>query len=103
MQGMTRSALSGIGMVLAAAVAVVSVLLLWGAAIEPRLILDQGEERAMIPNLPPEWEGAEVAVIGDFQIGMWLDNVGMVRRAVAEIAKRRPALALITGDFVYGP
>jgi uncharacterized protein len=92
-----------VGILLATLVAILSAVLLWGVAIEPRLILAQRVERAEIPNLPPDWEGAEVAVVGDFQVGMWLDNVGMVRQAVSEIVERRPALALITGDFVYGP
>ena len=95
--------LKAIGIVLAIVVAVLALLLTWGVAIEPRLILDQGEEAGVIPNLPPDWEGAEVAVLGDFQIGMWLDNVGMVERAVRAIIERRPALVLLTGDVVYGP
>lgn len=76
-------------------------LLFWGVAVEPRLLLDTEEEVASIPNLPPAWEGQEVALIGDFQIGMWWDNPGMVARAVQETVERRPSIVLIAGDLVY--
>ncbi len=77
--------------------------LVWGVAIEPRLILDVREEAAVIPHLPPAWDGAEVAVIADLQLGLWLDNEGMARRAVSEILQRRPALVLLAGDFIHHP
>ncbi len=77
-------------------------LLVWGVGIEPRLI-DVEKEVAVIPRLPPEWHGRQVAVISDFQIGMWLGNTGTIRRIVARLVDARPALVLITGDFVYHP
>jgi uncharacterized protein len=95
--------LKAAGVAFAVLVALASALIIWGAAIEPRLILDERSETAPIPGLPPAWEGKEIALVGDFQIGMWLDNAGMVEHAVTEIASRRPALVLLTGDFVYGP
>ena len=55
------------------------------------------------PHLPPAWEGAEVAVLSDLQVGGWLDNEGMARRAVHELSQRRPALVLLAGDFIDHP
>ena len=86
-----------------AAVGLVAVVLVWGVTIEPRLILDTPEVTASVPNLPQEWEGRRVVLVGDLQIGMWWDNSRMVARAVEEAIEERPALALIAGDFVYEP
>ncbi len=84
-------------------VALILAALAWGVLIEPRLIFDEEEEVAIIPGLPRAWEGVRVALIANRQIGTWLDNDGMVRRIVGEIVEERPAVALITGDFVYEP
>lgn len=78
-------------------------LLFWGVAIEPRLIMDTEEEVATIPDLPKSWEGQRVGLIADMQIGMWLANTDMVEHMVSELIEERPALALIAGDFVYKP
>lgn len=86
-----------------AALAIILILLLvWGTLIEPHLI-DRREEIAAIPDLPPAWEGRRIAVVADFQVGMWLANTGTARRAVDEIVKERPSAALIAGDFLYHP
>ncbi len=77
-------------------------LLVWGVAIEPRLI-DREEEVAAVPGLPAAWEGQRVALIADLQVGMWLANTGTVRRIVAQLVEERPALVLIAGDFIYQP
>jgi hypothetical protein len=84
------------------ALLMLGLLLFWGVAIEPRLI-DRREEVAAIPNLPPTWEGRRVALIADFQVGMWLANTGTVRRIVGQLVEERPALVLIAGDFIYTP
>lgn len=81
---------------------VLSVLLLWGAGIEPRLI-DEERETALVPGLPIEWEGARVALIADLQVGMWLANTDTVRRIVERVIDERPAAILIAGDFLYHP
>lgn len=83
-------------------VLVVASLFVWGL-IEPRVILDERRERAPIPGLPATWAGAEIAVLGDFQIGIWLANEEMARQAVARVVERRPAAVLLTGDFLYKP
>lgn len=89
--------------ILLALLGVVVLLLVYGVAIEPRLILDVEEEVARVPNLPAEWEGQRIAVIADLQVGMWLDNTGMMRRAVREAIELRPAAVLLAGDFIYTP
>lgn len=81
----------------------VAVLLVWGAAVEPRFLLEVKETEAAVPALPEDWDGGRVALIGDLQIGMWLDNPGMSRRVVREILRARPDLVLIAGDFVHRP
>lgn len=81
---------------------IVLLLLIWGVGIEPRLV-DYKEETAVIPNLPPEWEGKRVALVADMQIGMWLGNEDTVRKIVNRIVKQRPAAVLVAGDFVYKP
>ena len=77
-------------------------LVLWGW-IEPRFILDERQEKASIPGLPAQWEGQRIAVLADFQIGMWLANEGMVERALARVREEQPAALLIAGDFVFSP
>jgi predicted MPP superfamily phosphohydrolase len=81
---------------------VLLILLIWGVAIEPRLV-DYKEETAVIPNLPAAWEGKRVALIADLQIGMWLGNEDTVKKIVSRIIEERPASVLIAGDFVYKP
>ena len=79
-----------------------SLLLAWGVAIEPYLI-DREEEVALIPGLPASWQGKRVALIADFQVGMWMDNTPTIRRIVKQLVEERPAFILIAGDFVYKP
>ena len=78
-------------------------LLVYGVFIEPRLLLDDEAFEAELPYLPAGWDGKTVALIADFQIGMWLDNPGMAREAVDDAIDDRVSLALIAGDFVYRP
>ena len=86
-----------------ALLAVVVFLLVWGSLIEPRFLLDVQSYEAEVPNLPPAWEGRTVALLADLQIGMWMDNTGMVADVVEEALEASPALVLIAGDFVYKP
>lgn len=69
---------------------VVLVMLGWGVAVEPRLILDERSFEVVRPDLPSALDGARVAVIADFQIGMWLANRAMVRRTVQKVVELRP-------------
>lgn len=75
-------------------------LLFWGVVVEPYRI-DEQHETAVLPRLPAAWEGREVAVIADLQIGMWAANTGTVERIVRRLVERRPAAVLIAGDFAY--
>ena len=77
-----------------------SALLAWGLLIEPRLI-DVEREVGMLPNLPPAWEGRELALIADLQVGMWGANTGTARRIVQRIVDDPPAAVLVAGDFLY--
>lgn len=76
------------------------ILLVWGL-IEPYFI-DEEPQVAEIPNLPPSWEGKRIAVMADWQVGMWLDNTATIDRIVEELIEERPAAVLIAGDFIYG-
>ena len=75
-------------------------LTIYSAGIEPRFVV-RNDETAMIPNLPPAWEGKEIAVFADAQVGMWWANTDAVRRAVNKVVAARPAVLLLAGDFVY--
>ncbi|WP_409252870.1 metallophosphoesterase [Bacillus sp. SCS-153A] len=79
----------------------IAALLIWGF-IEP-YIIDVEREEAVIPNLPQDWEGEEIAVIGDFQVGMWMDNNSVIPRIVDKIIEEDPKAVLILGDYVYHP
>lgn len=83
-------------------VVLLGLLLVWGTAIEPRLV-DTEEYAVSIANLPAAWDGQRIAVVADFQVGMWLANTDTIRRLVADLIAERPALVIIAGDFVYGP
>lgn len=76
-------------------------LLVW-AVIEP-YYLDKDIVVAEIPSLPPSWQGKQIAVVADFQIGMWMANTRTAEQAIAQIVADRPAAAFIAGDFVYKP
>ena len=84
------------------ALLVLCALVLWGL-IEPRIILDEKQEEATIPGLPAQWQGQRIAVLADFQIGMWFANEGMVERALARVTEERPAALFIIGDFLFSP
>jgi predicted MPP superfamily phosphohydrolase len=81
-------------------VKVLAALVVYGVAIEPRFVV-RDNQRAPIPNLPAEWEGKQVAVFADLQVGMWWANKDAARRLVRQVVRIHPALVLIAGDFVY--
>ena len=72
----------------------------YATAVEPRFVV-RNDEHAVIPNLPAAWEGKQVAVFADMQVGMWWANSDAVRRAVRKVVAIHPAFVLIAGDFVY--
>lgn len=75
-------------------------LLVWGMLIEPRL-LDVEQEAAAIPQLSRNWEGRQIALLADWQVGMRLANTGTMREATERVVQLRPAAVLLAGDFVY--
>lgn len=79
----------------------IALLATW-SFIEPR-VLNTETETAVISNLPTSWQGKQIGQISDFQIGLWGDNRATVRRSVAKLVEAKPAVALISGDFIYHP
>lgn len=79
--------------------ALLVLLLIWGL-VEPYFVKVK-EEEAAIPNLPASWEDKEIAVIGDFQIGMWMDNDSTVEQMAEELVEMDPSAVLFLGDYVY--
>lgn len=75
-------------------------LTVYSTAVEPRFVV-RNDEVASIPNLPAAWEGKQVAVFADLQVGMWLANLDAARRLVRRVVDLRPAFVLVPGDFVY--
>ncbi|MBY6204244.1 metallophosphoesterase [Halomonas denitrificans] len=101
--GRRRSILKGIGLSTGGLVVLTLCgLVAWGVIIEPRFLLDVRTETAEVRNLPPSWEGETLVLMADLQVGMWLDNDGMVRKAVRKAIELGPAAVLIAGDFIYG-
>lgn len=78
---------------------ILAAAIVW-SLIEP-YTLDPERYAASLPKLPAGWEGATVAVLGDVQVGMWLDNQSTVKQAVDAAIEEQAAVALIVGDFVY--
>lgn len=85
------------------ALCVLGGLLLYGSAIEPRLLLDDVAFEAELPHLPEGWDGQTLALVSDFQVGMWLGNTSMVEEAIEDAVDDSVAALLIAGDFVYRP
>lgn len=81
-------------------IALLAFFLLTWALVEP-YFLNVEEEEALIPGLPEEWEGKQIAAIGDFQIGMWMDNNATVRKAGEELVEIKPEAVLFLGDYIY--
>jgi predicted MPP superfamily phosphohydrolase len=92
-----------VGKRIAAVVAIVMMLFVfYSAVVEPRGLLDVDRRTANLPRLGDDWAGAKVAVISDLQLGMWLANTGMMRRAVRTIVADNPDYVFMAGDFIYG-
>lgn len=79
---------------------ILSAISIYSTVIEPRFVA-RNDEIAVIPNLPEHWEGKQIAVFADLQVGMWWANVDAARRLVGKVDKLHPAFVLIAGDFVY--
>ncbi|WP_299958730.1 metallophosphoesterase [uncultured Modestobacter sp.] len=84
-----------------ALLAVLVLLIGYGALIEPRLVLDEERETVELPGLAAGADPIEVALLADVQIGMWWANTGMVERAAQRAVDADPDVVLLGGDFVY--
>lgn len=82
-----------------AAVVGVLVLLLstYGVTVEPRFILDERHETVAFSHLPRAWDGAEIAVFSDLQIGMWWSIEGMIERIVDRTVPAAVLVAAVLG------
>ncbi|MGY1683146.1 metallophosphoesterase [Geodermatophilus sp. SYSU D01176] len=78
-----------------------ALVLVHGVFVEPRFILDEERAAVPMPRIDRSLAGTEVAVVSDFQLGMWFANTGMVEQAVETIVAAEPDVALLAGDFVY--
>ncbi|MFW5846344.1 MAG: metallophosphoesterase [Planctomycetota bacterium] len=56
---------------------------------------------AELPHLSPAWSGETVAVLGDFQLGLFWDNMRTAEKAVQHCLDADPCAVLLLGDFVY--
>lgn len=81
--------------------AFLALLTVYGVLVEPRLILDERRYTEALPELGPEWEGTEIAVFSDLQVGMWWANTGMIERVVDRAVEADPDVVLLGGDFLY--
>jgi predicted MPP superfamily phosphohydrolase len=75
-------------------------LVAYAHLVEPRrLRVERWTVR--VPNLPLAWEGMRVVQLSDFQIGMWLQDARIPRRAIEAAVALQPDLILLTGDFMH--
>ena len=81
--------------------ALVTLVLVYGVLVEPRLILDREHHEVAMPRLDEELAGTEIAVLSDVQLGMWFSNDGMVSRAMETAVAGQPDVVLLAGDFLY--
>lgn len=96
-----RSVRSTLGWVSLTLLVLLTLVLVYGSAIEPRVILDVRRYDVAIPHLDPEDDGTKIAVFSDLQTGMWWANDGMVERVVADVVQEEPAAVLVAGDLLY--
>jgi predicted MPP superfamily phosphohydrolase len=81
-------------------VKILAAVAIYGTVIEPRIVVTE-REPAALPALPASWDGKQVAVFADLQVGMWWANRDAARKAVHSVVELKPAFTLIAGDFVY--
>jgi uncharacterized protein len=51
-------------------------------------------------EIPPGWSGMRIAVLSDFQLGLWEGNLATARAAVQRAVAERPDLVVLLGDYV---
>ena len=68
--------------------------------IEPNW-LAVNEVDVTVPDLAEAWQGACIAHLSDFQVGLAGANLGVVRKAIARAVEAQPDIIALTGDFLY--
>jgi predicted MPP superfamily phosphohydrolase len=53
-----------------------------------------------VAELPPGWSGLKIAVLSDFQLGLWADNEKVAAAAVQQAVAQHADLYLLLGDYV---
>jgi len=71
---------------------------LYGASTAENLRLVRVEVE--VPGLPEGWDGMRVAVLSDFNLGLWADNARVAEAAVRHAVATRPDLVVLLGDYV---
>lgn len=56
-----------------------------------------------VPGLPAGWDGMRIAVLSDFQLGLWEDNANVAEAAARRAVSLRPDLVVLLGDYVARP
>ncbi|CAN5620096.1 hypothetical protein BH23GEM8_BH23GEM8_06630 [soil metagenome] len=71
---------------------------IYGATATENVRLTKVEIDAL--ELPAGWNGMRIAVISDFQIGLWEENDQVAAAAVQRAVQARPDLVVLLGDFI---
>src|SRR5690606_30844078 len=53
-----------------------------------------------VPGLPRGWNGARLALISDFQLGLWEGNEAVAAAAVQHAIRQNPDAILLLGDYL---
>jgi uncharacterized protein len=71
---------------------------IYGATATENVRLTEVEIDAL--ELPAGWNGMRIAVISDFQIGLWDENERVAAAAIQRAVQARPDLVVLLGDFI---
>src|SRR5258708_12982396 len=78
---------------------VLAAITVYGTAIEPRFVVRENEA-ASIPQLSTAWEGKQIVVFADLQVGMWWSNRDAARRLLRQLVDINPPPLLFAGDLL---
>jgi predicted MPP superfamily phosphohydrolase len=53
-----------------------------------------------VPNLPAGLDGTRIAVLSDFQLGLWSDNAAVAEAAVKKAAQSGADVVVLLGDYI---
>ncbi|HUE95820.1 MAG TPA: hypothetical protein VMN39_04145 [Longimicrobiaceae bacterium] len=71
---------------------------LYGAAAAENLWSPRFELEVL--DLPPGWDGARIAILSDFHLGLWEENAVVAAAAVERALRVQPDLVVLLGDYV---